>query len=111
MGDGFAVLENPSALDRVPVPERVEVVESAEACLTKLAEEEFDARKEAYSESAVSLSAKCTGSARILEELPSRLVIAAHMDATGLSVLADLWDPCWHAYMPTWERMNWRCYG
>ncbi len=98
-GDGFAVLENRRALDRVFVPERVEVVESTEARLTKLAAEEFDARKVGYSESALSLPAQCKGAAQILEEVPSRLVVAAQMETAGLLILADLWDPGWHAYV------------
>lgn len=45
----------------------------------------------------VSLPAACRGSAEIPRQIPTRIHIAVHMKTAGLVVLADRWNPGWHA--------------
>jgi hypothetical protein len=95
----YWVLENRSALPRVFVPRRVEVVPDNEERLGKLALPEFNPRETAYVETPVDLPPECRGVVKIENEIPTRIVIAAQMDTAGLLVLADRWDQGWRAYV------------
>ena len=97
--DDYWALENPRALPRVFIPELVRSVPDAAERLALLGKPSFDARRVAFVEQPVSVlrAERTRGAARILEELPSRIVIAAELDSPGLVVLADLWDAGWHA--------------
>jgi len=97
-GTDYWVLVNSNALPRTFVPRRVETVTEDKARLAKLAAEEFDAREVAYVESPVNLPGPCRGTAGIVEEIPTRIVVSVRMAAPGLVVLADLWDKGWRAY-------------
>ena len=98
-GNDYWVMTNAAALPRAFVPKRVEVVEDEEARLRKLGAPGFDAREVGYVESGIDVSGACTGAAEVSEEVPSRLKVSAHMVTAGLLVIADLWDPGWHAYV------------
>jgi hypothetical protein len=94
----YFVMTNRSALSRVFVPERVETVEDARTRLAKIAADDFRPRQVAYVEEPVQLPAACQGSAKIVEEIPTRVKISVDIKTPGLVVLADLWDVGWHAY-------------
>ena len=49
-------------------------------------------------ESPANLSNACRGSARIVEEIPTRVTVSVRLETPGLVVLADLWDQGWRAY-------------
>jgi hypothetical protein len=93
----YWVMENRSALPRVFVPQRVEVVADDDERLRKLALAEFDPRKVAYVETPVDLPPDCRGTVEIVDEIPERIVVAARMETRGFLVLADLWDKGWQA--------------
>jgi len=95
----YWVMENRSALPRVFVPQRVEVVPDEKARLEKLARREFNPREVAYVETPVELPSPDRGTVEIEGEIPTRIVIAAQMETPGLLVLADLWDQGWRAYL------------
>jgi hypothetical protein len=98
-GVDYYALENPKALPRVFVPQRVETVEDYQERLRRLSAATFDPRQIAYVESPVDLPALCQGSASISKESPQRVTVAADMTTPGLLVLADRWDPGWKAYL------------
>jgi hypothetical protein len=95
----YWVLVNHAALPRVFVPQRVETVSNDRRLLEKLASPQFDPREEAYIEVPVSLPALCLGSAELVQEIPTRVTLSVQMQTPGLVVLADRWDPGWHAYL------------
>jgi len=95
----YAVFLNPSAMDRVFVPKRVEVVSDSSARLQKLGSIDFNPREVAYVESAVNFTTVCQGRATIVKEIPTDIVVSAKMETDGLLVLADSWDKGWHAYL------------
>jgi hypothetical protein len=95
----YWVLVNNSALPRVFVPRRVEMVKEDISRLAKLGSQDFNAREVAFVESAVSLPADCQGSAEVVDEIPTRIKVVAKMDTPGLMVLADRWDKGWRAYL------------
>jgi hypothetical protein len=97
-GPDYWVMVNSNALPRAFIPQRVEVVTEGKARLQKLASPRFDPRAVAYVESPVTLPALCRGAAKIVDELPMRIVLAVGMETPGLVVLADLWDNGWQAY-------------
>ena len=43
--------------------------------------------------------ATASGSARIVSEIPTRIVVQAQMDTPGLLVLTDFWEKGWRAYV------------
>ena len=88
---------NRRALPRVFVPESVEVTNDKSERLAKLAAADFNPRRVAYVEEPVELPAVCSGSAKIVEEIPTRIKISLDMQTPGLVVLSDLWDAGWHA--------------
>ena len=96
-GPDYWVMVNSNALARTFVPRRVETVTEDKARLEKLASPEFDPRDVAYVESPVDLPNACRGSARIVEEIPTRVTVSVRMETPGLVVLADLWDKGWRA--------------
>jgi hypothetical protein len=98
-GVDYFVLENPEALPRVFVPQRVETVEEREERLRRLSAADFDPRQIAYVERPAGLPGICQGSASITEESPQRVTVTANMRTPGLVVLADRWDQGWKAYL------------
>ena len=95
----YWVLENRSALPRVFIPHRVEVVPDENERLKKLALPEFNPREAAYVETHVDLPPECRGVVKITSEIPTRIVITAQMETAGLLVLADRWDKGWRAWL------------
>ena len=93
----YWVLENPAALPHVFVPRRVETVADAAARLRLLGAEDFDPRAVAFAETEVALPDDCRGRAEIVSETPTRIEVVLNMETAGLLVLADRWDPGWHA--------------
>jgi hypothetical protein len=98
-GFDYWVLVNRAALPRAFVPRRVETVPDDRDRLEKLASPQFDPREVAYVESSVSLPSRCSGSATIVDEIPTRIKVSLQMETPGLVVLADLWDRGWRAYL------------
>ena len=98
-GFDYWVLVNQAALPRAFVPARVETVINPDERLWKLAAPQFDPRAVAYVESPVNLPDSCRGSAKIVEEIPTRVTVSVQMETPGLVVLADLWDKGWRAYL------------
>jgi hypothetical protein len=96
-GPDYWVMLNSNALARAFVPRRVDRVEDDQARLEKLAAAAFDAHELAYVEVPVDLPNLCLGSARIVEEIPTRVTLSVRMETPGLVVLADLWDKGWQA--------------
>jgi hypothetical protein len=96
-GLDYWVMVNSNALARTFVPQRVEMVMEDKARLAKLASPGFDPRELACVESPVDLPIACRGSARIVEEIPTRVTVSVRMETPGLVVLADLWDKGWQA--------------
>ena len=94
---GFYALVNRSALPRVSVPQRVEMVTNAADRLARLGSERFDGRKVAYVETPVALPEACRGTAEIVDETPTQLTVSARMETAGLLMLADLWNSGWSA--------------
>jgi hypothetical protein len=92
----YWAVENERALPRAFVPERVEAV-PADHLLALLASPDFDPRKAAYVENAPSLPRGCSGTAAVVQETPTLVVVAAEMETPGLVVLADLWYEGWQA--------------
>ena len=98
-GTDYWVLENRSALPRVSVPQRVEVVADEKTRLQKLGRPDFDPRKVAFVELPVALPSSCQGSAEIVNEVPTHVSVSLRMATPGLVLLADLWDRGWRAYL------------
>jgi hypothetical protein len=96
-GNDYWVGVNPAALPRIWVARSVLTVADSAARLGKLAAPSFNPRDVAYVETPLSLPDSCRGTARILEEIPIRLLVSAQMETPGLLVLADLWDRGWRA--------------
>jgi len=96
-GDDYWALTNRNALPRVFVPARVESLADDEELLRRLGSREFDPRAVAFVESPISRIERCRGSAAILEETPSRIVVRAELETSGLVVLSDRWDDGWTA--------------
>lgn len=95
--DDYQCAINPYALPRAFVPASVIAVESDTERLSAIASPDFDPRRVAYVERGVSLPGYIAGSAAIISETPTEIVIAADMQTVGLLVLSDLWDAGWHA--------------
>ncbi len=95
----YWVMKNHHALDRVFVPRNIETVAFASEQLHKLASEQFNPNEVAYVEQPVNLKGIAVGRAEIINELPVRATIAAHMTTSGLVVMADLWDVGWKAFL------------
>jgi hypothetical protein len=98
-GPDYWVLENPRALPRTFVPERVEVVTNDAMRVRKLEASNFNPREMAYIEAPVAIPGTCRGKAEIIDEIPTRVTVSTRMETRGLVVLSDLWDKGWHAYL------------
>ena len=98
-GDDYWVLENKRALPRVFVPERVETIADDQTRLGRMAAGEFNPRQVAFAETPLDLPATCRGSAKIVDEIPTRITVSVNLQTPGLVVLADLWDAGWKAYL------------
>ncbi len=100
-GEDYWVLENRFALPRAFVPQRVETLADEKKCLNQLADLSFNPRQVAYIESelATALPAECRGTAEIIRETPTEILISATMETAGMLVLADRWDRGWNAYI------------
>jgi hypothetical protein len=96
-GPDYWVMVNSNALTRAFIPRRVETVTDDQARLEKLASPDFNPREVAYVERQVDLPGPSRGSARIVEEIPTRVTISVRLETPGLVVLADLWDKGWRA--------------
>jgi hypothetical protein len=95
------VLQNPEAVDRVFVPSRVIGVPAGRTPALLAAanfDRNFNPRQVAFVEQRLDLPAECAGTAQIVEEVPTRLVVEADMKTPGLLVLADQWYEGWQAY-------------
>src|SRR5262249_24228102 len=105
VGPDYYVTETPSALPRVFVPHRVERVTGDAERLRRLTSPSFAPRELALVESPEAPVFDGTaGEARLLVDEEERLVIAVDMQAEGLVVIADLWDPGWKAFVDGRER-------
>jgi hypothetical protein len=94
----YYVVENPGALPRAFVPERVAAVRSATAALSAMVRPDFDPRRVAFVETEQALPAgPARGSAMVVSDENTRLVIEVHLQTPGLVVLADRWDAGWKA--------------
>ncbi len=96
-GDGYTIVENELAMPRTFVPQTVQVVDEGQQMMDQLRAATFDPARVAYVTEHLDLPALSRGTTSILEELPGRVVVDAHMDTAGLVVLADLWDNGWQA--------------
>ena len=98
-GPDYFVVTNASALPRVFVPRKVEVIGDSQEQLAKLHAPRFVPSAVAYVETPVTLPSACKGQAEIIAESPVRVAVAAQMATPGLVVLSDLWDPGWRAWL------------
>lgn len=95
-GDDYWIAENRSVLPRIFIPRRVERVRDGDETLERLAAPEFDPAEVAFVDAEMSsLPALMSGSARIVEENPTRVEVACDLPAPALVVLSDQWDPGW----------------
>jgi hypothetical protein len=97
-GFDYWVLRNDRAMPRTYIPREVQCVGDGKSQLERLADPNFSPARVAYVEAPIEVPTHCTGSAEIINEVSTHLTISAHMQTPGLLVLADLWDPGWHAY-------------
>jgi hypothetical protein len=97
VGPDYFALRNPSAMPRVFVPRRVEIVLDEKDRLARLGAADFDPRAVVYLESPVELPEAMEGRASVLHESPSEVTIAVTMATPGVVVLADRWDSGWRA--------------
>ena len=98
-GPDYWVMTSANALPRVYVPWRVETVADDEERLKKMANRGFDPGRVAYVETPLDLPNPCEGTAKIVDEIPTRVKVSLNMKTRGLVVLADLWDKGWNAYL------------
>jgi hypothetical protein len=92
--------ERTQVLPRVFVPRRTIAVDDAK-CLEILCSPEFSPRDLACvaEDENFDESDDARGSAEIIEEHPTRVVVRAKMETPGLLLLADSWDPGWKAFV------------
>jgi len=99
--DDYWIVDNPHALPRVFLPERVETVADAEQRLALLTAADFDPRRVAYVETEVDLGARSAvpgvRRARIVDETPTRIAVELELESPALVVLSDLYYPGWKA--------------
>ena len=93
----YWILVNSNALPRVFVPQSVQTLTNEHLELETLASPRFNPAAVAYVESVVDLPSTCRGTARIIHETPTHVMVSAQMDTAGLVVLADNWDKGWRA--------------
>jgi hypothetical protein len=95
--DDYWIAENPRALPRAFVPQRVAQVNDRESLLAALAREDFDPRAVAYLEQPIEIPAPGKGSAEIVGETQVRIEINLEMQTPGLVVLSEMWSAGWQA--------------
>jgi hypothetical protein len=93
------VLTNASAMPRLFVPKRVEVVRDDSERLAKLASPDFKPGEVAFVEDAVEVPGSCEGSATIVQETPTHITADLQMRTAGLVLLADQWNAGWEAFL------------
>lgn len=95
------VEERNDALPRVYVPRRVELIADDADCLDRLRHPAFDPREIAFvsADRPQAPGRRVRGTASIVEEHPTRVVVAARMRTPGWLVLADAWAPGWKAFV------------
>jgi hypothetical protein len=98
-GPDYWVMTNRSALPRAYVPWRVETVTDDADRLKRMASPGFDPSRVAYVETPLVLPNPCEGTAKIVDEIPTRVTLSLDMKTPGLVVLADRWDAGWNAYL------------
>ena len=98
-GNGYFVMENPSALPRVFIPRRVRMVPDERQIPALLAAPDFDPHDIAYVGRMESPPADAHGTAEIVEEVPTSVRVAVDMQTPGMLVLADEWYEGWHAHV------------
>jgi hypothetical protein len=98
-GLDYWVLTNATAMPRLFVPKRVEVVSDDSTRLAKLASPDFKPGDVAFVEDAVNLPSSCEGTARIVQETPTHITADLHMTTAGLVFLADQWNAGWAAFL------------
>jgi hypothetical protein len=98
-GPDYFIVTNASALPRVFVPRKVEVISDSQEQLARLHAPGFVPSAVAYVETPVTLSSTSEGQAQIIEENPVRVEVTAQMATPGLVVLSDLWDSGWRAWL------------
>ncbi len=96
---GYWVAENLDAMPRVFVPRSVRRSAGADESLAALRDAGFDPRAVAIVESDVPEAQAVAGSASVLRESPTEVIVFARMDTPGVVVLADRFDPGWRAYL------------
>lgn len=95
-GNGLTVVENELAMARAFVPQTVQTIDDGQQ-IEQLRAVNFDPARISYVTERLDLPAASRGSAKIVEELPERVVVNAAMDTAGMVVLADFWDKGWQA--------------
>jgi hypothetical protein len=98
-GPDYWVLVNSNALPRAFVPRWVQTVAEDRTRLPKLGAKQFDPRETAYVEVPIDLPGPCRGTAEIVAEIPTRMLLAVHTETPGLVVVAELWDQGWQAFL------------
>lgn len=96
--DGLTVVENELAMPRTFVPQTVQAIDDGQQ-INQLRAVTFEPAQVSYVTEHLDLPAISHGSAKIVEDLPERVVIDARMDTAGMVVLADLWDKGWQAHV------------
>jgi hypothetical protein len=95
----YWAMENERALPRAFVPQRVEPAPAPDRLLELLASPHFDPHSVAYVEETLSSPSGCRGTATIVRETPTEVVVTTEMETPGLVVLTDMWYEGWHAYL------------
>lgn len=90
----FFVYENRNALPRAFFPARVTEVEAGDA-LGRVAAPDFDPRAVAYVTRRPDVPPEARGEARVADEVPARIAVAADTPTGGLLVLGDQWADGW----------------
>jgi hypothetical protein len=93
----YWALTNSYALPRAFIPEEVQQVADKKERLEKLGSPTFDPRRIALVEEPIALPGPTRGTAQITRDTPNELTVEIDAVTTGLLVLADRWDPGWHA--------------
>lgn len=102
-GNDYVVTEREEALPRAYVPQVAEWSEAQEATLDKLRSTEFDPGVVAYfapiegKQRPELPPGPYRGTARIVEEVPSRVELDVEMETPGVVILSDLWYKGWKA--------------
>jgi hypothetical protein len=98
---GVRTAANPAALPRAFVTYRTQPAPPVEELLRRLADARFDPLASSFVEGAPPPGAEGTpprgGPATLVRDEPHVVEVEAELAAPGLVVLADTWDPDWHA--------------